>query len=96
MNPDTYAALSQPGVGFFMMIIIGLIAGWIAEKVTSSDHGLLTNLIVGVAGAFVGGKLAEVLEIPVFGFWRTLLAAAIGAVILLFIWRAIRGRTGAG
>lgn len=96
MNPDTYAALNQPGVGFFMMIIIGLIAGWIAEKVTSSDHGLLTNLIVGVAGAFVGGKLAEVLEIPVFGFWRTLLAAAIGAVILLFIWRAIRGRAGAG
>jgi uncharacterized membrane protein YeaQ/YmgE (transglycosylase-associated protein family) len=96
MSPDTYAALSQPGVGFFLMIIIGLLAGWIAEKVTSSDHGLLTNLIVGIAGAFIGGKLAEVLEIPVFGFWRTLLAAAVGAVILLFIWRAIRGRPAAG
>jgi uncharacterized membrane protein YeaQ/YmgE (transglycosylase-associated protein family) len=85
-----YAFLSQPGVGFFTMILIGLIAGWIAERVTSSDHGLLTNLVVGLAGAFIGGKLAEVLEVPVFGFWRTLLAAAIGAVILLFVWRAIR------
>jgi uncharacterized membrane protein YeaQ/YmgE (transglycosylase-associated protein family) len=87
-----YAALNQPGVGLFTMLIIGLLAGWIAEKVTSSDHGLITNLIVGIAGAFVGGKLAEVLEIPVFGFWRTLGAAAIGAVLLLFVWRAIRRR----
>jgi len=87
-----YAFLSQPGVGFFTMLLIGLIAGWIAERATSSDHGLLTNLVVGLAGAFIGGKLAEVLEIPVFGFWRTLFAAAIGAVILLFIWRAIRRR----
>jgi uncharacterized membrane protein YeaQ/YmgE (transglycosylase-associated protein family) len=87
-----YAFLSHPGVGFFTMLLIGLIAGWIAERVTSSDHGLLTNLVVGLAGAFIGGKLAEVLEVPVFGFWRTLLAAAIGAVLLLFVWRAIRRR----
>jgi len=85
-----YSFLSQPGVGFFTMLIIGLIAGWIAERVTSSDHGLLTNLAVGLAGAFIGGEVAQVLEIPVFGFWRTLVAAAVGASILLFIWRAIR------
>ena len=89
---EQYAFLSQPGVGFFTMIIIGLIAGWIAERVTSHDHGLITNLIVGLAGSFIGGKLAEVLEIPVFGFFRTLLAAAVGAILLLFIWRAIRRR----
>jgi uncharacterized membrane protein YeaQ/YmgE (transglycosylase-associated protein family) len=90
---EQYAALNQPGVGFIAMIIIGLLAGWIAEKVTSSDHGLLTNLVVGLAGAFIGGKLAEVLEVPVFGFFRTLVAAAVGAIILLWIWRMIRGRS---
>jgi uncharacterized membrane protein YeaQ/YmgE (transglycosylase-associated protein family) len=89
---EQYAALNQPGVGFIAMVIIGLLAGWIAEKVTSSDHGLLTNLVVGIAGSFVGGKLAEVLEVPVFGFFRTLIAAAVGAIILLWIWRMIRGR----
>jgi uncharacterized membrane protein YeaQ/YmgE (transglycosylase-associated protein family) len=89
---DQFAALGQPGVGFFTMLLIGLIAGWIAERVTASDHGLPTNLIVGIAGAFVGGKLAEVLEIPVFGFFRTLVAAAVGAILLLWIWRAVRGR----
>ena len=89
---EPYSALNEPSVGFFAMLVIGLIAGWIAEKVTDSDHGLFTNLIVGIAGAFVGGKLAEVFEVPVFGFWRTLVAASIGAVILLFIWRRLRGR----
>jgi fructose-specific phosphotransferase system IIC component len=33
---------SMPGVGFIGMLIIGILAGYIAEKVTSSDHGLLT------------------------------------------------------
>ena len=89
---DQFAALGQPSVGFFTMLLIGLIAGWIAERVTASDHGLLTNLLVGIAGAFVGGKLAEVLEIPVFGSFRTLVAAAVGAILLLWIWRAVRGR----
>jgi len=44
----------MPGVGFFGMLIIGIIAGWIAEKITASDHCLLTNLLVGAAGSFVG------------------------------------------
>ena len=89
---DRFAALSQPGVGFFTMLVIGLLAGWIAEKVTESDHGLLTNLIVGIAGAFVGGKIAELIEVPVFGFFRTLVAASVGAILLLWVWRALRGR----
>jgi uncharacterized membrane protein YeaQ/YmgE (transglycosylase-associated protein family) len=92
MNDATYAALGTPGMGFLSMLIIGVLAGWIAEKITESDHGLLTNLLVGIAGSFVGGKLAEVLNVPVFGFFRTLIAAVIGAVIVLWAWRQVRGR----
>jgi uncharacterized membrane protein YeaQ/YmgE (transglycosylase-associated protein family) len=89
---EQFAALNQPGVGFLAMLVIGVLAGWIAEKVTESDHGLLTNLIVGIAGAFVGGKLAELFSVPVFGFFRTLIAASIGAILVLWIWRVLRGR----
>ena len=88
---ETQAFLAQPGVGFFALLIIGVLAGWIAEKVTASDHGLLTNLLVGIAGAFVGAKLAEVLNVPILGFWRTLVAATIGAILVLWLWRALRG-----
>jgi len=86
------ATMSQPSYGFFMTLLIGVLAGWIAERLTSEDHGLLTNMLVGVAGSFVGAKIAELLEIPVFGFWRTLLAAVVGAVVVIVIWNALRKR----
>jgi uncharacterized membrane protein YeaQ/YmgE (transglycosylase-associated protein family) len=89
---DAQAFLGQPGVGFLSMLVIGAFAGWIAEKVTSSDHGIFTNILVGIAGSFVGGILASLLNIPVFGFIRTLVAATIGAIVLLFVWRSVQQR----
>jgi uncharacterized membrane protein YeaQ/YmgE (transglycosylase-associated protein family) len=79
--------LTTAGVGFLGMLIIGIIAGWVAERVTASDHGLLTNLLVGIAGSFVGGWLASLLNIPFEGWLGNLLVAAIGAVLVLWLWR---------
>ncbi len=90
MDAQTHGLLSMPGVGFIGMLIIGLLAGYIAEKVTASDHGLLTNLLVGLAGSFVGGTLANVVNIEFYGWLGNLLVATIGAVLLLWIWRSIR------
>ena len=81
----------QAGVGFLGMIIIGILAGWIAEKVTASDHGLLTNFLVGIAGSFVGGWLAQLINIQFNGWLGTLLAAAVGAVVVLWLWRFATG-----
>jgi uncharacterized membrane protein YeaQ/YmgE (transglycosylase-associated protein family) len=82
---------SMPGVGFIGMLVIGIIAGYIAEKATASDHGLLTNLLVGIAGSFVGGNLATVLNVEFYGWFGNLIVASIGAILLLWIWRAVRG-----
>ena len=82
---------SLPGVGFIGMLIIGILAGYIAEKVTSSDHGLLTNLLVGIVGSFVGGTLANVLNVEFYGWLGNLIVATIGAILLLWIWQSIRG-----
>jgi uncharacterized membrane protein YeaQ/YmgE (transglycosylase-associated protein family) len=90
---DAYGIFGHPGTGLITMLIIGGIAGWIAEKVTDSDHGLFTNILVGIAGAFVGGKLAEVLHVEIFGFTRILMASTVGAIIVLWLWRALRRRT---
>jgi uncharacterized membrane protein YeaQ/YmgE (transglycosylase-associated protein family) len=90
---DAQAFLGQPGVGFLAMLLIGVIAGWVAEKVTASDHGIFTNMLVGIAGSFIGGVLASLLNIPVFGFVRTLVAAIIGAILILFLWRWAHSRT---
>jgi uncharacterized membrane protein YeaQ/YmgE (transglycosylase-associated protein family) len=89
---DAQTLFSMPGVGFIGMLIIGIIAGYIAEKVTASDHGLLTNLLVGIAGSFVGGTLANVLKIEFYGWLGNLIVASLGAILVLWIWRSIRGR----
>ena len=69
-------------------IVVGLIAGWIAEQATGRNQGLLTNLIVGIVGAFIGGFLFSSL----LGFeYRqgfniaSIIVATVGAIILLFI-----------
>ncbi|HUW73144.1 MAG TPA: GlsB/YeaQ/YmgE family stress response membrane protein [Methyloceanibacter sp.] len=88
---EGHGLLSMPGVGFIGMLIIGLIAGYIAEKVTSSDHGMLTNLLVGIAGSFVGGTLAGLLNIEFYGWLGNLIVASIGAILLIWIWRKVQG-----
>jgi len=84
--------LSMPGVGFFGMLVIGIIAGYIAEKVTASDHGLLTNLLVGIAGSFVGGTLANLLNIEFYGWLGNLIVASVGAILVLWVWQRLRDR----
>jgi len=79
------------GVGIIGMIVIGLIAGYVAEKLTESGHGLFANLVVGLIGAFVGGIIANVIGLPVrVGFLANLVVATVGAILLLFVWRKIR------
>jgi len=56
---DAQAFLGNPSVGFLEMLLIGAIAGWIAERVTESRHSIFTNILVGIAGSFVGGVLAR-------------------------------------
>jgi uncharacterized membrane protein YeaQ/YmgE (transglycosylase-associated protein family) len=80
------------GVGLIGAIIIGILAGWLAEKVMKRDHGLLTNLIVGVVGALIGGFLASALGIGFGGWIGSLVISTIGAIILLAILGAIRRR----
>jgi uncharacterized membrane protein YeaQ/YmgE (transglycosylase-associated protein family) len=78
--------LASPGVGFFGMLLVGFLAGWIAERAMNRNHGLLTNILVGIAGSFVGGTLAGLLNIQYFGFLSNLIVAVVGAVVILWIF----------
>lgn len=81
-------------MGIIGWIVIGIVAGWLAEKIMKRNHGLLTNLVVGVVGAVLGGFLAgSLLGIPTGGFnITTLIVATVGAVLLLFIFGLVRRR----
>lgn len=74
------------GLGWFAFLIVGLLAGWIAEKLMKRDHGLLRNLIVGVVGAYLGAWIFSLLGFPpATTFAGAVVVAVIGAVILLWI-----------
>jgi uncharacterized membrane protein YeaQ/YmgE (transglycosylase-associated protein family) len=71
--------------------LIGLIAGWLAAKITDAPRGLLRNLIVGLVGSLVGGFLFRKLGVHVVpDFWGELITSTIGAVVLLFLLQVIR------
>jgi len=82
------------GVGIIGAILIGILAGWIAEKVMHRNHGLLTNLVVGVIGAFLGSFIATSLGIGTgAGVIPSLIVATAGAILLLFIVGLFRRRS---
>ena len=81
------------GFGFIAWIIIGIIAGWLAEKIMKRDHGLITNLIVGIVGALLGGFLVNLMGWDAGGSWIVgIIVATLGAVILLFLLGLIKRR----
>ena len=76
-------------------IVVGILAGWLAERITGRDHGLVTNLIVGILGSLVGGALFTGLMGFRYddGFNLASIAAATGgAVILLLMFGGMRSR----
>ncbi|MEQ8481390.1 MAG: GlsB/YeaQ/YmgE family stress response membrane protein [Hoeflea sp.] len=85
MEPQL-GAMTMPGVGFFGLLLIGVLAGYVAEKAMKRNHGLLTNMLVGIAGSFVGGALAGVLDINYYGFAGNLIVAIAGAILILWLF----------
>ena len=81
----------------FIWIIVGALAGWIASMIMKTDAsmGALANIIVGIIGAFIGGWVVSLFGINVADGQLSIpsvLTAILGAVILLAIIKAIRGK----
>lgn len=79
-------------MGFIYWILAGLIAGWLAGKIMKgSGYGFFVDIILGIAGAFVGGFIARHLGLdPAGGFIYSTLIAIGGAVILVALVRLIK------
>ncbi|PWW03901.1 putative membrane protein YeaQ/YmgE (transglycosylase-associated protein family) [Hoeflea marina] len=79
------------GVGFLGAIIVGGVAGWLAERFMRSNMGLLMNIILGIVGAALLNFLLGVLGIYTgTGLLVYLIVGFVGACILIALARAIR------
>jgi uncharacterized membrane protein YeaQ/YmgE (transglycosylase-associated protein family) len=75
-----------------IFIVIGIIAGWLASILVGGS-GLLTYLIAGVIGSFVGGYLFSALKIrlPITNIWvAQIVTSTVGAIIVLLVARLLR------
>jgi uncharacterized membrane protein YeaQ/YmgE (transglycosylase-associated protein family) len=78
-----------------VVIIIGLIAGFLAGKIMKgSGFGIVGDIIVGVIGAFIGSWLWGLLHLPSLGPWwlTAIVSATVGALILLFVIGLVKRR----
>jgi uncharacterized membrane protein YeaQ/YmgE (transglycosylase-associated protein family) len=88
-------------MGIIGWILLGLLAGIIAKAILPGDDpgGFIVTAIIGIVGALLGGLIARAIGLgdPIDEFFdiSTWLAAIIGAIILLIIYRAVVGRRGA-
>jgi uncharacterized membrane protein YeaQ/YmgE (transglycosylase-associated protein family) len=72
--------------GFFYWVLLGLVAGWLAGKIARGrGFGCIADVVLGLVGSFIGGWVFVKLGIFGGGFWYSLAAATLGAVILVSI-----------
>jgi uncharacterized membrane protein YeaQ/YmgE (transglycosylase-associated protein family) len=87
---DTVAA-----VGLLGWIVVGLIAGLVARWIVKDSRtGCIYTLVIGVLGAIIGGGLMALIDengVDEFSV-RSIIVAALGAVLLLLVLQAIAGR----
>jgi uncharacterized membrane protein YeaQ/YmgE (transglycosylase-associated protein family) len=76
---------------WFWFLIVGIVAGWLAGKLTRGHgFGLVGNLVVGIIGALVGGFIFRLIGVVSFGLIGSLATATVGAVVLLWLVRKLK------
>jgi uncharacterized membrane protein YeaQ/YmgE (transglycosylase-associated protein family) len=90
----------RAAVGIIGWIVLGLLAGAIAKAILPGDDpgGIIVTMLIGIAGALIGGFIASALDIgdlDEFFDVGTWLIAILGSLLLLVIYRAVVGRRGA-
>jgi uncharacterized membrane protein YeaQ/YmgE (transglycosylase-associated protein family) len=84
------------GESLIVIIVVGIIAGWLAGQVMQgTGFGLLGDLVIGIVGAFVGSWLLPQLHIHLgSGILTAIINATVGAILVLFLLGLLRGGRG--
>ena len=76
-----------------VILLVGLAAGWLAGQIVQgTGFGMIGDLVIGIIGAFIGDWLMPQLGLHLgVGIISAIINATIGAVLLLFVIRLVRG-----
>ena len=86
-------------MGIISWIVLGAIAGFLANMIVGGREGLIGTIILGIVGALVGGYIAtsvfhkgDVTGVNV----ESIVIAVLGAILVLFVWRAFTRNRASG
>jgi len=90
-QPET-RAMYLTGESIVVILVVGLVAGWLAGKIVQgTGFGLIGDIAIGIVGAFIAAWLLPRLGIGLgVGLVRAIINSTIGAVLLLVIIRLVR------
>jgi len=82
------------GESILVILIVGLVAGWLAGKIVrGTGFGLIADLCIGIIGALIGGWLLPRLGVHLGGgIVDAIITATLGAILLLVVLRLVKGR----
>lgn len=74
------------------MILLGLIAGWLASMIVGTNQGALMDIVFGIVGAIIGGLIMNFFGQPgITGLnLYSIIVSVIGAIVLIWIGRLLR------
>ena len=82
-------------MGIIATLIVGLVAGWLTGMLMKSSSGIILDMILGIVGGFVGGWLSSLLlgvNLMSGINITSVIVAIVGAVVVVALYRLIRGR----
>ncbi|KAA3611818.1 MAG: GlsB/YeaQ/YmgE family stress response membrane protein [Planctomycetota bacterium] len=80
-------------MNFLYFLLIGLVAGWLAGKLTrGSGFGMIGDIVIGIIGGVVGGFLFGLVGLEENGLLGSLVTATVGAVIFVWAIGKVRGK----
>ena len=82
--------MDETQVGWIAAIIIGGVAGWLAEQFMHSNMGMFMNILLGIVGAAIAGWLFGLIGVGFGGWFGYLVAGFIGACILIGAVRMVQ------
>lgn len=86
---EPLGVLGTPNIGFLALVVIGGLAGWIAGMIAGTRHWLFTNILIGIAGSWLGSQIADLLGIVVRGSVGHFVAALVGSILIISIWQRL-------
>jgi uncharacterized membrane protein YeaQ/YmgE (transglycosylase-associated protein family) len=72
-------------MNILVLLIVGVVAGFLADKLVKNTFGTVGDILIGIAGSFVGNWIFSLLGLQYSSLVWDIISATVGAVVLLLV-----------